>query len=533
MRYHLSFPNQSLHEINIRAELITQSTKKTTLKLASWRPGRYELAHFAVNIKYLKVYDANKKLVKCFKHTHSSWIIEHEPNAVLTIDYVYFANKLDAGNSVVNHEMFYINPINAFVFTDADRKHRQKVLIDTNNMPICGFWKETFTSFDELVDTPLIATNNCQSVRYDVAGTPINIHFIGNVGEVPEEEIINDFKNFSTVMATMMGGLPFDHYDFYVITPDYPFYHGVEHQYSNVVVLGPDVEVFTTKYENLIGVACHELFHAWNVCRLKPVELHQPDFSKEVFTRSGWVLEGLTTYYGEFLLARSGYFDESKLLEQVNRWLYLVSTLPGYHDYTMHEASVDLWMDGYRRPAPWKKPGIYIKGALIWMLIDWKMRLNGKKLDEWFRLFYSQNHVEGYTEEMIASSLQTFDPVTEKIISNYITSSSGNIINDLKETAKLFGLSITSSFSGQDVLHNAGVQIENEKVIFIHAKSPWAGKVAVGEEVYHERGVWYKKSGNVELLVPASSRFFPVYCVEPIVDCTPAEIDRKSMWIHS
>src|SRR6202040_3970752 len=50
----------------------------------------------------------------------------------------------------------------------------------------------------------------------------------------------------------------------------------------------------------------HVFFHTWNVKRLRPVELGPFDYEKEVVTRSLWIAEGLTSYYGDLLVRRAG-----------------------------------------------------------------------------------------------------------------------------------------------------------------------------------------------------------------------------------
>ena len=48
-----------------------------------------------------------------------------------------------------------------------------------------------------------------------------------------------------------------------------------------------------------LRLVSHELFHAWNVKRLRPIELGPFDYENEIHTASLWVVEGLTSYYGD------------------------------------------------------------------------------------------------------------------------------------------------------------------------------------------------------------------------------------------
>ena len=44
-----------------------------------------------------------------------------------------------------------------------------------------------------------------------------------------------------------------------------------------------------------LSLVAHEFFHAWNVKRLRPVELGPFDYENEVYTTSLWVAEGVTS----------------------------------------------------------------------------------------------------------------------------------------------------------------------------------------------------------------------------------------------
>ena len=54
-------------------------------------------------------------------------------------------------------------------------------------------------------------------------------------------------------------------------------------------------------YRSWLELASHEFFHVWNVKRLRPVELGPFDYETEVATRSLWVAEGLTEYFGRLM----------------------------------------------------------------------------------------------------------------------------------------------------------------------------------------------------------------------------------------
>ena len=55
-----------------------------------------------------------------------------------------------------------------------------------------------------------------------------------------------------------------------------------------------------------LGLASHEYFHSWNVKRIKPAAFVPYDLTREAYTRQLWAFEGITSYYDDLALIRSG-----------------------------------------------------------------------------------------------------------------------------------------------------------------------------------------------------------------------------------
>ena len=56
----------------------------------------------------------------------------------------------------------------------------------------------------------------------------------------------------------------------------------------------------------MLGLFSHEYFHAWNVKRIAPAVFTPHDLYQENYTRQLWAFEGVTSYYDDLALARSG-----------------------------------------------------------------------------------------------------------------------------------------------------------------------------------------------------------------------------------
>ena len=102
-----------------------------------------------------------------------------------------------------------------------------------------------------------------------------------------------------------------EYYFLFQITP-YAAYHGVEHQRSTVILLGPSYAIFNKDYDKLLGISSHELYHTWNVKTIRPHDMLPYDYSQENYTEMGYVTEGVTTYMGDRTLYESGVFSEKE-----------------------------------------------------------------------------------------------------------------------------------------------------------------------------------------------------------------------------
>jgi len=93
--------------------LIFQPARLGPLKLhlPIWRPGRYQVQHFAKNIATVT---SDRGVV--LKTDLSTWTVEVKSLEPITISYRYHAEQPDAGGTWVDESMVYINFVNCLLF---------------------------------------------------------------------------------------------------------------------------------------------------------------------------------------------------------------------------------------------------------------------------------------------------------------------------------------------------------------------------------------------------------------------------------
>jgi predicted metalloprotease with PDZ domain len=305
VKYSFSCENPSQQYISIKATFSVNS-KTTTVQLPSWRPGRYELGNFAKNVKGFRIFDENNKAVSFKKLVKDAWEVDTEGKKEIRVEYSYFAAELNAGSTFLNAEQLYVNPVNCCVFTEETKREPVELeLAIPSDWKIAGSMKENGTvlsasNFEELADSPFICSNSLQYNQYEVNGTIFHLWLNGEV-KPDWKRLVKDFKAFTAKQLEKFMEFPVPEYHFLIHILPYKAYHGVEHQRSTVITLGPSYEVFASLYKELLGVSSHELYHTWNVKAIRPADMYPYDFTKENYSELGYICEGVTTK-AEFLI---------------------------------------------------------------------------------------------------------------------------------------------------------------------------------------------------------------------------------------
>ena len=206
--------------------------------------------------------------------------------------------------------------------------------------------------------------------------------------------------------------MPYDDYTFILmLAPNQ--YGGLEHKKSCALLATPFTFDPRKKYEELLELVSHEFFHLWNVKRIHPTALGPFDYQREAYTRSLWVMEGITSYYDRYLLVRAGLQKPDKYLEKLAEELAKIASIPGRQRQTLEESSFDAWIKLYRPDENSVNSTIsyYLKGGVVTLLLDLEIRARtgGKRsMDDVMRLFWSRygKRGEGFRDEDVQSIIE-------------------------------------------------------------------------------------------------------------------------------
>ncbi len=412
IKYLMYQKNPASHYVYIDMFIDSINQDTLQLQLPAWRPGRYELGNFAKNVKRVDVFSETNEALSYKKLTKDLWEINTKGQAKIKVTYSYYAAELNAGACYADTMQLYINPVHCcmYIVGRQNEEHQVELTVPENYKIVCSLKQTNNTliagNFEELVDSPFVASQKIQSDVYEVNGIKFYLHFIGEC-KPDFTKIKNDFSAFTKKQIEFWKGFTTDEYHFIFQVLPFKFYHGVEHVKNTVIAIGPGYAINSGKtYEDVLGVSCHELFHSWNIKTIRPIEMMPYDYTKENYARTGYVYEGFTTYYGDKLLLSSKVFDLEQYFETLQERLTKHFHNYGRYNLSVADSSWETWLDGYVPGAPYRKTNIYDEGSLIAFMLDVKIlqaTQNKRSLREVCVLLFGRFGKKGmgYTENSI------------------------------------------------------------------------------------------------------------------------------------
>ncbi|WAS89633.1 M61 family metallopeptidase [Nannocystis punicea] len=407
--YRVTFPQPGAHLIHVRLEL-TATGEICQLWMPAWSPGSYVLREYARNIRTLaaSVADSPREIRKISKDRFE---LAARPGERVVVDYTVYAHDLSVRTAHHDASHAYLHPPQVFLVPEG---HAGPFRVAVELLPgwsaislaadpaaqerrSPGHFEVDLPDLDALFDTPIEAGNlsvtnlpaPCEHVRLAVWGEPIPEFVLPRLAHVVDQ------------VERFWPARPYDHYTF-LVHAAVGARGGLEHLAGSVLGVEPeswapaarrvqagnldrDDDSETGVYD-LLELASHELFHAWNVKRLRPRALGPFDYGRENYTRELWIAEGFTSYYDGLLVLRSGEISVKAHLQRLAESVARLRDTPGRLVQSLEESSFDAWVKLYRPQddSPNASVSYYLKGSLVALLLDlWlrELRPTGSGLD--------------------------------------------------------------------------------------------------------------------------------------------------------
>jgi predicted metalloprotease with PDZ domain len=238
----------------------------------------------------------------------------------------------------------------------------------------------TAPSYDKLVDAPVEA-GKFEEFGFENGGAHFRV--VVDAKEWNRSRLEDGLRRISGYELQLMGGPPFKEYTFFFHIGPFSEVGGGGMEHANCTAISAG------SVEAVLQIAAHELFHAWNVKRIRPQSLEPVDYTKEQYTRALWFAEGVTSTYGAYTLERSGIWTKEQFYGDLAGQIGELESRPARKWQSVEESSLDTWFDKYPEYSfPERSINYYNKGQIIGVMLDLAIRDatdNHKSLDDVMR----------------------------------------------------------------------------------------------------------------------------------------------------
>ena len=419
IRYKITSRNPGGHYFDVSIWIDKPDPAGQQLRLPNWIPGSYMIRDFARNLLDLRACNQAGELA-IEQIDKSNWRVA-ACSGELSVTYKVYAKDLSVRAAHLDHSHGYYNGSSVFVEILGQGDQPCEILIEKPDAACCVDWKlatslkrkqaETYDfglyealDYDDLIDHP-VEMSAFTRITFEACGVPHDIILTGRF-ECDEARLAADLKTICEHHIRFFGEpAPMDYYQFQVMVVG-EGYGGLEHRASTSLIASraslpkPGEDGVGDDYRDFLGLCSHEYFHTWNVKRIKP-EVYQPyALQHEVYTDLLWAFEGITSYYDDLGLRRSGLIDTESYLELLAQTMTRVQRGLGRNRQSAAESSFNAWTKFYKQDenAANAIVSYYAKGCLIAACIDLKMRelTDGQKsLDDVMRRLWQAFREQG------------------------------------------------------------------------------------------------------------------------------------------
>ncbi|MHC2991408.1 peptidase M61 [Pontibacter sp. HJ8] len=427
--YHLSFPNAVHHEAQISATFsgVTSDTLQVLMSRSS--PGRYALHEFAKNVYSVKATDSKGNPLRISRPNPNQWDITGHAGDV-TVSYTLFGDHTDGTYASIDETHAHLNMPATLLYARGFEKAPARV---TFRVPQESNWKiatqlkpesdSTLSApdFQYLMDSPA-ELSNFELAEWTVADRGKNktiqvaLHHKGNRAQF--EEYVSKTKQIVAEQQAIFGELPdfdFGRYTFIGCYMPQAAGDGMEHRNSTILTSSRPL---ATAMAGQLNTVSHELFHAWNVERIRPKSLEPFDFQRANMSEALWLAEGFTSYYGDLTMHRSGLYDTKKYADNLAGNLNYVLLYPGRHYNSLVEMSLQApFVDAARSVDPVNRHNTFISyytyGSVLGLGLDLTLRRDfNTTLDHYMQALW-QKYGKSEKPYTMADLEQTLAEVTK------------------------------------------------------------------------------------------------------------------------
>lgn len=399
VRYDVTYNAENARNgrLHVSMSFRTDSERPVRLSLPIWTPGSYEISNFARYVADFEVTSGGRD-VQWDMVDFDTWRISPVGPGVVTVSFDFLADTLNNGMTWLEPDFAFFNGTNVFLYPeDSDLQFSAQVTVNTEDdwLVATGMHStgtaRTFAeeNFHDLVDMPVfIGRFDYDSLEFDDKLYRLATYPEGAMVGESRETLWRQIELMVPPQAAVFGEIPWETYTTLIVfRPDLPGGSALEHQNSHVGIyanqfMGSPV---------LPLITAHEMFHAWNVKRLRPQQMVPYDYGTAQPTELLWISEGITDYYANLVMVRSGIMPRQLFYQITSGKISNVMSTPAV---ALEDASLSTWIG----PTDGTEYIYYDKGSLAGLMLDIAIRNmtdNRKSLDDVMREIYHTTYKQG------------------------------------------------------------------------------------------------------------------------------------------
>ncbi len=468
--------------------------------LPTWTPGSYLIREYARHLGPVGATDAESgHELAVAKTTKNRYRVRRTRELRrLRLDYWVYAHELTVRTADVTAEHAYWNHACVLLWPLGHKHLTANVQVElpthwklAGGVPTTtlrdGVVSYELPDLDSAIDAPILA-GTFTTLEVDARGIRHVLAIDGVDGARIDPKFTTDVRTVIERAADVFDGtLPYSHYTFLCLFAD-SGYGGLEHA-NSTTLLTPRTSLGGGKgYQEFLGLLAHELFHAWNVKRMRPVELWNYDYEVENLTPMLWLAEGWTAYYDDLICRRAHLLSVEEYLAVVAKNMTALWAGMGRFRQSLAESSFDAWIRYYRPDENTRNStqNYYGNGALAAMVLDLTIRRasNGARcLDDALRSLYRETYSanRGYRIDDVERCLaQAADCDLSMLLSSLTR---GPLDPDFASLLADFGVRVEPIDRDRPYL-GFGLESGTTKVANVSDDSPaFAGGIAPGDEI--------------------------------------------------
>ncbi len=405
LRYEITFDSTTAASRTIKVGMTfdVAGPGPVLLSFPAWTPGAYELSWFARWVSNFAPTAASgpnaPRALAWDKLDYDTYRVNPAGAKSVSLRFDYLADTLDNAMAWSRPNFVLFNGTNLLPYPEGRStdfaatvtvKTEPTWVVATGMQAVpqqAGAYREG--NYHDLVDKPFFVGR----IDYDstqVAGvwTRLATYPAGALTGQARRHVWDDIGKMIPAESAVFQETPWPHYTVMMIfDSSYGGGSALEHTNSHVGIYSP---AFVGN-PILASITAHEIFHAWNVKRLRPADMVPYRYDQPEPTVWLWVSEGITDYYADLTIVRGGIIGVDQFLRVTAGKIGSVADNP---PTALEDASLSTWI----HPTDGSQYIYYPKGSLAGFLLDIMIRDasdNQRSLDDVMRELYRSTYKAG------------------------------------------------------------------------------------------------------------------------------------------